>query len=59
MMQSKFKKEFVRLKPSECDFFFYAKSGSYGMYCPQMRHYWFCIPFIFGFRYTISWGSYF
>lgn len=54
---SKFKREFVRLKPSECDFMFYTTSGSWGMYSMNIRHYWFCIPFIFGFRYTKSWGT--
>lgn len=50
------KKEFERLKSSECNFFFYKKAGVYGMYCKQRRHYSFCIPFIFGFRYSVSWG---
>lgn len=53
----KFKKEFTRLNPSECDFFFYFKSGSWGMYSSQIRHYWFCIPYVIGFRYTEFWGS--
>lgn len=55
---SKFKYEWVRLKRSNCDFFFYAKNGSYGMYYKQIRNYWFCIPFIIGFRLTKSWGYY-
>ena len=54
---SKFKKEYTRLKVNDCDFFFYKTSGSYGMYCEQIRHKWFCIPFVFGFRYTVRWGS--
>lgn len=50
------KRYFTKLVGTECDFLFYTKSGSYGMYCKQIRHYWFCIPFIIGFRYTIEWG---
>ena len=53
---SKFKYEWIKLKRSDCDFFFYTKSGSYGIYYKQFRHYWFCIPFIIGFRFTKSWG---
>ncbi len=54
---SKFKKQYTKLKASECDFAFYTESGSYGMYCEQISHKWFCIPFIIGFRYTVSWGG--
>ena len=53
----KFKKEIVRLKANDCVFFFYTTSGSYGMYCEQIRHKWFCIPFVIGFRYTVRWGG--
>lgn len=53
----KLRKEFKWLKPSECDFIFYIKNGSFGMYSCQTRHYWFCIPFVLGIRYTVSWGS--
>lgn len=48
--------EICIIKFGECDFFFYTKSGVYGMYCENIRHYWFCIPFLIGFRVTKTWG---
>jgi len=50
-------REFTKLKWHECDFFFYAKSGSWAMYGENIRNYWFCIPFIIGIKYTVSWGG--
>lgn len=54
---SKFRREFKMLYLLQCFFPFYYKTGSYGMYTEQIRHYYFCIPLIIGFRYTVSWGS--
>lgn len=54
---SKFKIEYKRLKRSECNFAFYKTSGVWGMFCRQTRHYWFCVPFLIGFRRTVSWGG--
>lgn len=52
---SKFKREYELFYGSKCDFTFYKQTGCWGMYCNQVRHNWFCIPFIIGFRYSISW----
>ena len=53
----KFTREVRLLKSENCRFLFYTTSGSAGMYCGQIRHKWFCIPFVIGFRYTVSWGG--
>ena len=53
----KFKREFNIIFGRDVDFFFYASSASYGMYTEQIRNYWIGIPYIVGFRYTISWGG--
>ncbi len=50
------KKEFEIIKKEECNFLFYKKTGIWGMYSKQTRVYSFCIPYFFGFSYTISWG---
>lgn len=55
-MNKKFKTEFFWLKKTECNFNFYRETGIHGLYCSQVRHYWFCIPNLFGFRYTKKWG---
>lgn len=52
-------KTITKLERSKCNFMFYKTSGVTGMYCPQVRHYWFCIPYLIGFRYTETWGSWF
>jgi hypothetical protein len=51
------KKEIRMLKRSECDYWFYAESGVYGMFCTNVRNYFFCIPYVIGFRYSIEWGN--
>lgn len=53
---SKFSKEILFLTGKDCNFLFYRKGGSYGMYCRQVRLYSFCIPLLIGFTYKVSWG---
>lgn len=51
------KKELVWLFGSDVNFMGYRKTGSYGMYCRQIRHHFFGIYKVIGFRYTKSWGG--
>lgn len=54
---SKFNKEFHWMFGKGVNWIGYKRSGSYGMYCRQIRHHWFGLFGIIGLRYTISWGS--
>lgn len=56
-MSKKVKTEFEWLFGRKVDFFGYRKSGVWGMYCAQVRHHWFGIYGLIGFRYTQRWGS--
>lgn len=51
------KREFKWLFGADVDWIGYRKSGSYGMYGPNIRHHWVGIFWIIGFRYTVSWGN--
>jgi hypothetical protein len=52
---SKFKRTIEFFGPRKSNFLFYYNTGSYGMYCDQIRRYWFCVPFLFGIMYEVSW----
>lgn len=53
----KFQRKVTWLYGSSVNWFGYKKTGVWGMYSENIRHHWFGIYGLIGFRYSISWES--